>query len=69
MKLLLVSQLLDQTVALLGHLVALLLLGVQRGLGFAQLLLQGGVGSCKHKKRKENKTVKVCLFVCNQERD
>ena len=43
----LVSQLLDQTVALLLHLEALLLLGVQRGLSFAHLLPQGGIGSCR----------------------
>ena len=43
----LVSRLLGQAVSLLLHLEALLLLGVQRGLSFAHLLPQGGIGSCR----------------------
>src|SRR5215216_2115701 len=44
---------LDQEVALLACLVAFLLLGTQRRLGVAQLLLQGGIGFCKNKKEKK----------------
>ena len=38
------GELSDQSASLLGQLVALRLLAVQSGVGFAQLLLQGGVG-------------------------
>ena len=43
-KLRLLRQLRDQPVTLLGQLAAVCLLGTQRGVGFTQLLLQGGVG-------------------------
>ena len=46
----LVRQLLDQAVALLSRLAALLLLGAQLGLGLAQALQQFGGCPCKDKK-------------------
>jgi hypothetical protein len=53
----LVRQLLDQAVALLSYLAALLLLGAQLGLGLAQALLQFGGRPCKDK---EEKTSTIC---------
>ena len=52
----LVSQLLGQAVALLPHPAALLLLGMQRGLRFAQALLQVGIGSYGRPKKKRQST-------------
>ena len=43
-QLLLLCQLCGQQIALYGELAALLPLGAQRGVGFAQLLLKSGVG-------------------------
>ena len=43
-QLLLLCQLCGQQIALCGELAALLPLGAQRGVGFAQLLLKSGVG-------------------------
>ena len=43
-QLLLLRQLCGQQIALCGELAALLPLGVQRGVGFTQLLLKSGVG-------------------------
>ena len=40
----LLCQLSGQQIALCGELAALLLLGAQRGFGFAQLMLKSGVG-------------------------
>ena len=57
MKFRLICQFLGQAVVLLGRPVALILLGTQRGVDFAQLLLQGGVGFCKDKKE-EISTIK-----------
>ena len=50
-KLRLLHQLLDRSVAFLGQLVALRLLGMQHGVGFTQLLLQDGVNLCKSRKK------------------
>ena len=44
-QLLLLRQLIGQQIALCGKLPALLPLGAQRGVGFAQLLLRSSVGS------------------------
>ena len=48
----LLHQLHDQSVMLLGKFAALCLLDAQHGVGFAQLLLQGGIGLCKKERRK-----------------
>ena len=53
-KLRLLRQLRDQPVTLFGQLALVRLLGTQRGVGFAQLLLQGGVGLCKGRRRKRH---------------
>ena len=46
-KLRLLRQSRDQPVALFGQLATVHLLGMKRGVGFAQLLLKGAVGLCK----------------------
>src|SRR4051812_45294447 len=57
-KLRLLRQLRDQPVTLLGQLVAVRLLGAQCGVGFSQLLLQGGVGFCKRRRKGHQQSVK-----------
>ena len=52
----LLRELSDQPVSLLGKLAALRLLAPQGGVGFAQLLLQGGVGLYKERRRNNDNT-------------
>ena len=50
------SKLSDQPVPLFGQLATLRLLATQGGVGFAQLLLQGGVGLCRKEEKEEHQS-------------